>query len=189
MTVALAPSEVAVRLRSQFPDVVTDVGPNWLTIAHPDLLTVFRFLRDDPELDFVYLSGLTSVDWLDRFEVVYHLQSLRRNHIAVFKVAIDRENPVLPSMTSLWRGALLQEAEVYDLMGIRFEGHPALRRIFLWEGFSGWPLRKDFLQMDRGAFNPGLPHFPKEGQGRGVLTGPNWTAPATQGGSLTEAEE
>ena len=189
MTIELAPSESAARLREQFPEIVTDVGPNWLRIAHPDVLGVFRFLRDDPQLDFVYLTGLTAVDWLDRFEIVYHLQSLRHNHIATFKVATDRENPSLPSVTPIWQGARLQEAEVYDLMGIRFEGHPALRRIFLWEGFSGWPLRKDFLQLGQGAYNPGLPHFPKEGGDRGVLTGPNWTVPAAQREAHGEDEE
>ncbi len=189
MTVALAPGAVAARLREQFPDIATDVGPNWLRLAHPDLLAVFRFLRDDPELDFVYLVELTAVDWLDRLEVVYHLQSLRRNHIAEFKVPVERESPVIPSVTSIWHGAHLQEAEVYDLFGIRFEGHPALRRIFLWEGFAGWPLRKDYLQMEQGAFNPGLPHFPKEGEDQGVLTGPNWTVPATERQRLSESEE
>ncbi|HZQ38873.1 MAG TPA: NADH-quinone oxidoreductase subunit C, partial [Dehalococcoidia bacterium] len=92
-------------------------------------------------------------------------------------------------VTPIWNGARLQEAEVYDLMGIRFEGHPSLRRIFLWEGFSGWPLRKDFLQLGHGAYNPGLPHFPKEGGDRGVLTGPNWTVPAAQRETLGEDEE
>jgi NADH-quinone oxidoreductase subunit C len=177
MTVELAPAAVGERLRQQFPDLVAEPGPNWLRIAAPDLIPVFEFLRDDPGLDFVFLTSLTSVDRLDVFEVVYHLQSLRRNQIVVIKVNVDRAEPVLPSVSGIWYGAHLQEAEVYDLMGIRFQGHPNLRRIFLWEGFSGWPLRKDFLQLDQGTFNPGLPHFPKEGGGRGVLSGPNWTAP------------
>jgi NADH-quinone oxidoreductase subunit C len=177
MTLELAPQLVEARLLQQFPDLVTEAGPNWLRIAAPDILTVFTFLRDDPELDFAFLSSLTSVDRLDVFEVVYHLQSLRRNQIAVIKLHVDRAEPVTPSVSGIWHGAHLQEAEAYDLMGIRFEGHPNLRRIFLWEGFSGWPLRKDFLQVDQGAFNPGLPHFPKEGGDRGVLSGPNWTVP------------
>ena len=179
MTVELPPRELEARLRQEFPDIETEVGPNWLRIAAPDLLLVFRFLRDDPELDFVFLSGLTSVDRLDAFEVVYHLQSLSRNQIAVVKVNADRTEPSLPSASDIWYGAHLQEVEVYDLMGIRFEGHPNLRRIFLWEGFAGWPLRKDFLQAGQGAFTPGLPHFPKEGGERGTLSGPNWTAPAS----------
>jgi NADH-quinone oxidoreductase subunit C len=182
MTVELAPGDVAARLRQQFSDIETDVGPNWLRIAHPNLLDVFRFLKDDPELNFVFLSSVTSVDLRDRFQVVYHLQSLRLNHLVALKVEVDRENPIIPSVSGIWLGALLQELEIYDLMGIRFEGHPNLRRIFLWEGFSGWPLRKDFLQMGEGAYNPGLPHFPKEGGDRGVLSGPNWTLPVPQPG-------
>jgi NADH-quinone oxidoreductase subunit C len=182
MTVEIAPDDVAARLRQQFPDLKADPGPNWLRIAATDILSVFEFLREDPELDLAFLSSLTSVDRLDFFEVVYHLQSLRRNQMAVIKVNVDRAEPVLPSVSGIWYGAHLQEAEVYDLMGIRFEGHPNLRRIFLWEGFSGWPLRKDFLQLDQGAFNPGLPHFPKEGGERGVLSGPNWTVPPAAAG-------
>jgi NADH-quinone oxidoreductase subunit C len=185
----MAPGDLAGRLRAQFPTIETEVGPNWLRIADLDLLAVFRFLRDDPELDFAFLSGVTSVDWLDRFEVVYHLQSLRRNHLAVVKVKTDREDPSMPSVSGIWYGAHLQEAEIYDLMGIRFEDHPNLRRIFLWEGFPGWPLRKDFLQLGEGAYNPGLPHFPKEGGDRGVLTGPNWTLPAPGREATPEIEE
>ena len=177
MTTELAPRELEGRLRSRFPDLQSEAGPNWLRIAAPDLLAVFRFLRDDPALDFVFLTGLTAVDRFDFFEVVYHLQSFRHNHLAVLKVNADRSTASVPSVAGIWHGAQLQEAEVYDLMGIRFEGHPNLRRIFLWEGFAGWPLRKDFLQLGRGAFNPGLPHFPKEGGERGVLSGPNWTVP------------
>jgi NADH-quinone oxidoreductase subunit C len=176
MTLELPPSEINRCLRQRFPDIETALGPNWLRFDHPDLLSVFQFMRDDPELDFAYLSSLTAVDRLDCFEVVYHLQSLERNHFGVVKVTADRADPVLPSVSGIWQGADLQEAEAYDLMGIRFEGHPNLRRIFLWEGFAGWPLRKDFLQMGQGAFKPGLPFFPKEGGALGVLSGPNWTA-------------
>jgi NADH-quinone oxidoreductase subunit C len=189
VTRAVPPGELAARLREQFPNLETDVGPNWLRIADPDLIPVFRFLRDDPELDFVFLSGVTSVDRRDRFEVVYHLQSLQRNHLAVVKVDAGRENAIVPSVTGIWQGALLQELEIYDLMGIRFEGHPNLRRIFLWEGFAGWPLRKDFLQLGEGSYNPGLPHFPKEGGDRGVLSGPNWTLPVPEPRQAGEAPE
>ena len=182
MTREVPPGELATRLREQFPNLETDVGPNWLRIADPDLLAVFRFLRDDPQLDFVFLSGVTSVDRRDRFEVVYHLQSLQRNHMTVVKVEVDRENPIVPSVTDIWQGALLQELEIYDLMGIRFEGHPNLRRIFLWEGFAGWPLRKDFLQLGQGSYNPGLPHFPKEGGDRGVPYGPELDAADSRAG-------
>jgi hypothetical protein len=123
-------------------------------------------------------TNVTAVDRFDDgfFEVVYHLQSISKNQITTLKVrTADRQAPELPSLTSVWYGAHLQEREIYDLMGIRFTGHPNLKRMFLWEGFAGWPLRKDFLQIGRGGFHPGLPHFPKEGGDRGVISGPRWT--------------
>jgi NADH-quinone oxidoreductase subunit C len=180
VTVELASRDLADRLRTQFPELQVEVGPNWLAVDGAEIEHVARFVHDDPDLDLVYLTGLAGVDWLDYFEVVYHLHSLRRNHLAVVKARVDRDAPSLPSVSGVWYGAHLQEAEVYDLMGIRFEGHPNLRRLFLWEGFAGWPLRKDFLQIGQGAYSPGLPHFPKEGGERGVLSGPNWSAPAQQ---------
>ena len=78
--------------------------------------------------------------------MVYHLTSLEHNHSLVIKTRIyERDNPGLDSVVSLWRGADLQEREIYDLMGIAFTSHPNLKRIFLWEGFEGYPLRKDYL--------------------------------------------
>ena len=78
--------------------------------------------------------------------MVYHLTSIEHNHSLVLKTrCYSRDNPTLPSVVGLWRGADFQEREIYDLLGISFEGHPNLRRIALWEGFDGHPLRKDFL--------------------------------------------
>ena len=90
--------------------------------------------------------ALTAVDYIDYFEVVYRLTSLRHNHSAVLKTRVyERDEPVVPSVVPVWKGADLQEREVFDLMGVRFEGHPDLKRIPTWEGFEGHPLRKDFL--------------------------------------------
>ena len=93
------------------------------------------------------LIGVTGVDYVGYFEVVYHLLSLSQNKRAIVKVKCGegRIDPVMPSVLRVWRGAELQEREVYDLMGIRFEGHDDMKRIFLWEGFEGHPHRKDFL--------------------------------------------
>ena len=119
-------------------------------------------LRDSEESDLIFLCSLTAVDQERHFEVVYHLQSLDLNHILAIKARLtDREDPTLPSLTGVFHGAHLQEREVYDLFGITFEGHPDLRRMFLWEGFPGYPLRKDFLQMP-GQIRAGLPGFPHE---------------------------
>ena len=122
-------------------------------------LEAFRALRDDAETDFAHLTNLCAVDLWDRFEVVYHLQSLTRNHIACAKVeTADRESPAVSSVTGVWQGAWIQESEAYDLFGIRFEGHPNPRRILLWDGYPGHPLRKDFLAMP-GGLQPGLNEF------------------------------
>jgi NADH-quinone oxidoreductase subunit C len=179
MTVELSGDRVAQRLAELIPGIRLEVVARSVYIEPADLVAVGTALRDDIELRMQYLVGMTAVDYLTHFETVYHVQSLAKNHLAVLKVRIeDRENPEIPSITPVWYGAHLQEREVYDLFGIRFSGHPDLRRIFLWEGFAGYPLRKDFLQMSNGNQHPGLPHFPKQEQGYGVLVGPNWTAPA-----------
>src|SRR5690606_4993220 len=94
-------------------------------------------------------------------EVVNHISSLARNHTATLKARVDHDRPELPTVVPIWSGAHLQEREVYDLMGISFAGHPSMKRIFLWEGFPGHPLRKDFLAIGPG-FKPGLQRFPFE---------------------------
>ena len=129
----------------------------------PERLTeAVETLRDHESTDLVFLCNLTAVDRERHFELVYHLQSLDLNHIIQIKVMLtDREDPSAPSLTGLYHGAHLQEREVYDLFGIRFAGHPDLRRLFLWDGFPGYPLRKDFLQMP-GQIRAGLPGFPHE---------------------------
>ena len=129
-------------------------------LLHADrALEAFRALRDDAETDLAHLTNLCAVDLWDRFEVVYHLQSLTRNHIACAKVeTADRESPAVSSVTEVWQGAWIQESEAYDLFGIRFEGHPNPQRILLWDGYPGHPLRKDFLAMP-GGLQPGLNEF------------------------------
>jgi NADH-quinone oxidoreductase subunit C len=115
------------------------------------LLDVMRFLRDDPELAFEMLSDVCAVDYLPRvprFEVVYHLYSLAKNHRLRVKVLVE-ENASVPSLTALWPSADWMEREVWDLYGIRFEGHPDLRRILLYDEFEGHPLRKDYPKERR----------------------------------------
>ncbi len=123
------------------------------------LVEALQALRTSPDADLVHLTNLCGVDWWDHFEVVYHIQSFDKNHIAVIKCeALDHEKPVLPSVVPVFHGAWMQECEAYDLLGIRFEGHPNLYRILLWEGYPGHPLRKDFLSMP-GGLQPGLSEF------------------------------
>jgi len=176
VTTWLRGTDVADMIRSRFPDAVADANAVWVEVSPASAVEVARFLRDDPALSLEMATNVTAVDWEDYFEVVYHLQSVTKNHIMTLKLrATDREAPEVPSLTSVWWGAHLQETEVYDLFGIRFTGHPNLRRLFLWDGFQGWPLRKDFLQLGQGRLHPGLPHFPKEGGAAGLLSGPRWS--------------
>ncbi len=146
MTVALSGKEIATRLEEQFRGSIVESGPDSLLVKSESWLEVATFLKTTPGLDFDYLTGITAVDYYDYFEVVYQLTSMKHNHSLVVKTrCYGRENLTLPSVVSLWRGADFQEREIYDLMGISFEGHPNLKHIVLWEGFEGYPLRKDYL--------------------------------------------
>ena len=146
MTVALSGREIATRLEEQFPRSIIESSQNSLVVRSESWLEVATFLKTAPGLDFDYLTSITAVDYYDYFEVVYQLTSIKHNHSLVVKTrCYGRDNPVVPSVVSLWRGADFQEREIYDLMGISFTGHPNLKRIFLWEGFQGHPLRKDYL--------------------------------------------
>jgi NADH-quinone oxidoreductase subunit C len=146
MTVALSGSETAKRIEKQFPGSVVASTADSLLVKAESLLELATYLKKTPKFDFDYLSAVTAVDYLDYFEVIYLLTSLRRNHSLVVKTrCYGRENPSLPSVVSLWRGADFQEREIYDLFGISFEGHPNLKHIVLWDGFQGYPLRKDYL--------------------------------------------
>lgn len=123
---------------------VTGTGSHEVWIAPDQVLTVMGGLKD---AGYEMLIAVTAVDYVGYFEVVYHLLSLSQNRRAVIKVRCGegRVDPAVPSVMPVWRGAELQEREVYDLMGVRFEGHDGMKRIFLWEGFEGHPHRKDFL--------------------------------------------
>jgi NADH-quinone oxidoreductase subunit C len=154
--------ETAARIRAALLDAELEEAADWVVVDAPHLVAVATFLRDDPALDCRYPTAITAVDRLDHFELVYHLSSLQRNHMVILKTRVlDHEAPEAPSVVPVWYGASPQEREIYDLMGIRFSGHPFLKRIFLWEGFPGHPLRKDFLGLPGGQ-KSGLSHFPKE---------------------------
>jgi len=146
MTVTLSGQDVASKITERFPEVVSEVSDQAVLVKKENLFEVIEHLKNNPELDFDYLNYITATDYYDYFELVYQLTSREHNHTLVMKTrCYERDNPSLPSIVSLWRGADLQEREIYDLMGITFEGHPNLKRIVLWEGFEGYPLRKDYL--------------------------------------------
>ncbi|MBA7498709.1 NADH-quinone oxidoreductase chain 5 [subsurface metagenome] len=146
MTLALSGKEVAAKLEQQFPGSIIESSESNLLVKSESLSGLASFLKTTPGLEFDYLTSITAVDYYDYFEVVYQLISIQHNHSLVLKTrCYDRESPTAPSLVSLYKGADFQEREIYDLMGISFEGHPNLKRIVLWEGFEGHPLRKDYL--------------------------------------------
>ena len=123
-------------------------GDQTITAQKNVLRELFKFLRDDPDLDFKFLMDLTAVDYLNRkdnrFEVVYHFYSLKHNHRLRVKVPVSEDDCTIDSVSSLWKTANWYEREVWDLYGIKFNSHPDMRRILLYEEFKGHPLRKDY---------------------------------------------
>ncbi len=143
----VAADPVFERLQAALPGLSLRFAPGGVPatfVPAERLVEVSQLLRDDPVLRFDYLASVTAIDYLDRIEVVYELRSLSRHADAAVRVAVDREDPVVPSVTGVWAGANWQEREVYDLMGVSFSGHPDLRRILLYDEFDGHPLRKDW---------------------------------------------
>ena len=145
MTRAVQGEELAGYVRRKFPESVVEWKDESLWVRPSDLRPVAEFLKDEPELAFNFLNSVSAVDYVSYFEVVYHLTSLEHNQSAVVKTRLySREEPTAQSVVPMWPGADFQEREIYDLMGVSFEGHPNLKRIMLWEGFPGHPQRKDF---------------------------------------------
>src|SRR6185369_15037710 len=135
-------------LKERFPDAVKDdtrQGYGGIIVDKSRLLEVATAIRD--EMGYDYLSSATAVDYqgiADSMEMVYHAYKTTGGPALLFKAQTDRNNPVIPSLIDVWPGADFQEREAYDLYGIRFPGHPNLKRILLWEGFNGHPMRKDW---------------------------------------------
>ncbi|MFC2011127.1 NADH-quinone oxidoreductase subunit C [Chloroflexota bacterium] len=146
MTVTLSGKEVAAKLEQQLLASIIESNADNLLVKAESLFELISFLKTAPGLEFDYLSSITAVDYFDYFELIYHLTSMEHNHSLVVKTrCYGRENLAVSSITSLYQGANFQEREIYDLMGISFEGHPNMKRMFLWQSFQGHPLRKDFL--------------------------------------------
>ena len=128
-------------------DVKFDRDEMTIYVAREAIRQAAALLKDDSACPFNYLSDITCVDWHPsepRFEVVYHLLSITHKERVRLKVRLSAENPALDSLTSVWPGANYFEREVFDLFGIRFNGHPYLRRILMPETWEGHPLRKDY---------------------------------------------
>lgn len=139
------------RIREHFADTVLSahsyLGQDTVVIAESHLVQLAEFLRDDSELRFNYLMDVTAVDyWKEkpRFEVVYHFFSLEKRLRLRVKVPVDEPDLEVDSLSSLWSSANWYEREVYDMFGVKFRGHPDLRRILMYPEFEGHPLRKDY---------------------------------------------
>ena len=122
-------------------------GAEWLNVSieSKDWLPLAQQLRNNPDLDFDFLFCVTAVDWKTYYSVVYHLRSLKNEHVLVVKAKCDKANPEIESVAKIWRTAEFHEREAYDLMGIKFLYHPDLRRLFLTDDWVGYPLRKDYV--------------------------------------------
>ena len=164
-------SDLLHQIQSQFPEIAEISAPVLAVGALPEtapyrdghlhvqcpadqILKLANFLKSGESLQFDFLTMVTAVDFLKvvepavaRMEVVYHLFSFKYQHKLVIKISVPRENAAVESVISVWPTADWQEREVYDMYGIRFLNHPNCSRILMWEGFPGWPLKKDFAHI------------------------------------------
>ncbi|HWN69233.1 MAG TPA: NADH-quinone oxidoreductase subunit C [Haliangium sp.] len=147
-------------LTKKFGDAIeetrTDYGDAVAYVKRDKLVEVATWLRDDPAMDFDAPSFCTCIDNLHmdggeepRFELCYQLRSSRHRHLVRLKIRLREEDAIAPSLTLLWPGFNWLERETYDMYGIQFKGHPDLRRIYMYEEFVGYPLRKDYPKEKR----------------------------------------
>lgn len=142
---------IATLVKTSFPEAIIDskIFRNELTLAvkREYITEIAKFLKENKELNFNFLSDLCGVDRVEThgvFEVVYHLYSISQNHRVRLKVSIPSSNPTILTVTGVWSTANWHERETYDMFGITFDGHPDLRKILTPDDFQGHPLRKDY---------------------------------------------
>ncbi len=152
---ALDAAAIHERLRARFGDAIGELAGTrrdnrCATVTPAAIADVCRFAKTEPGLEFDCLSNLSGVDYPKRnvIEVVYHLHPHGPPHPFALKVDGPGENPVVPTVSGVWSHADWQEREVFDLLGVRFSGHPDLRRILMPEDWPGHPLRKDFVEPE-----------------------------------------
>jgi NADH-quinone oxidoreductase subunit C len=156
------------KLKEKFGESILEThsyrGDDTARIQPEILIPVCTFLKQDSDLDYNFLMDLTAVDYLrlnkkPRFEVVYHFFSLEKRHRVRLKVPAEAKDPEVDSLVPLWPGADWYEREVWDMFGIKFRGHPNLKRILMYEEFEGHPLRKDYpINKRQPLIGPGLPN-------------------------------
>jgi len=141
---------IYARAKERFGDKILEIVEKkpdpWMVVDPKAIVEVCGWLKDDPEISMDCLSNQSGVDYKDRIEVVYHLFSYRHRHGAVLKVRLPRENAMVATVENLWKSANWLEREIYDLVGVTFEGHSDMRRILMPEDWPGHPLRKDFVE-------------------------------------------
>jgi NADH-quinone oxidoreductase subunit C len=152
------------RLADAASDLWTDEDTVEIQVPRDKIVDSLRTLRDDADFGFYFLADAAAVDYGvgNWFEVVYHLYSDRHPTWLRVRVKVDRENPVTPTITSLWEGAMFHEREMYDMMGIVFEGNRDLRRIYMSPDYRSFPQRKDFLLPDDAADSAAAGNRPLE---------------------------
>ncbi|MGD0582189.1 MAG: NADH-quinone oxidoreductase subunit C [Bacteroidales bacterium] len=139
--------QLAEFVKSLLPDSEIKLGKNYteITVASADLFAAAKTLYDNKETSCDFLVDITGVDYATDMAVIYHLESTKHRHMIVLKTrTAGRDNPVVDSVCDIWKTAELHEREVYDLLGIKFNNHPDLRRLFL-DSSWGFPLRKDYV--------------------------------------------
>ncbi len=148
--------ELKTAIEQQLPGVALALEAGVVLVEPKDLAAVGRCLKESERFRLDYLANVTAVDYPpERMDVVYHLYSMAHKHGPLtLKVKLPRAKPVVASVTPIWRAAEFQEREVYDLYGVVFEGHPDLRRILMWDGFEGHPMRKDYVPENQNAPEP-----------------------------------
>lgn len=190
--------EIVARAQARFPDLFLAPGVfrDELELAVPRerLLEVCGFLRDDRELAFDLLQEVTAVDWLPtervpRFDAIYHLWSVSKNHGVRLRVGVPEDDCTCPSLVPLWEAANWLERETYDFFGIVFAGHPDLRRILLPADWQGWPLRKDFPLGGEESFYTKQSSEPFAGETPGMVPRrESWPSFPDRGKTTTERE-
>jgi NADH-quinone oxidoreductase subunit C len=138
------------RAKEKFGDKILEIVEKkpdpWMVVDPAAIVEICQNLKNDSETAFDCLSNESGVDYKDRIEVVYHLFSYKLRHTAVLKVKLPRENPLVETLENVWKSANWMEREIYDLLGVTFEGHSDMRRILMPEDWIGHPLRKDFVE-------------------------------------------
>ena len=143
--------ELLEQLQADFPAIVEIFGesaPYQIIVNPKNILEVLEYLKNNKQFDFFFFFNLTAVDYKEYLEIVYHLYSYDKKHMAIVKVRLSKEKPSIESVVPIWQTADFQEREVFDLFGIWFKNHPNMKRILLPEDFVGHPLLKDFQMLN-----------------------------------------